>query len=136
MLDICPHLGIPLSGGWLEDDCIVCPWHQWAFDMDGNCVNPPHIKRKKAAPIQTQVDKGIVWYQKGRRSYTLHFSQRLPMGVEEVQEVLSQSRQTKDEIRWSVIGLGADDTRLWLSMDELDREALAFLESLAASEKK
>jgi nitrite reductase/ring-hydroxylating ferredoxin subunit len=29
----CPHAGAGLYGGWVEDGCIVCPLHQWAFDV-------------------------------------------------------------------------------------------------------
>lgn len=29
----CPHAGGSLSGGWVEDGCAVCPWHNWAFDL-------------------------------------------------------------------------------------------------------
>ena len=37
--DVCPHRGAPLSGGWVHDvggrDCVVCPYHGWAFDGEG-----------------------------------------------------------------------------------------------------
>ncbi|PCJ62889.1 MAG: ferredoxin [Planctomycetota bacterium] len=40
--DICPHAGAPLGGGWIEDDCIVCPFHCWKFNVNtGEC---PHIE--------------------------------------------------------------------------------------------
>lgn len=29
----CPHAGGSLSGGWVEDGCAVCPWHNWSFDL-------------------------------------------------------------------------------------------------------
>ena len=28
----CPHQGGPLAEGTLEDGCLRCPWHGWAFD--------------------------------------------------------------------------------------------------------
>ena len=30
----CPHAGGNLSGGTVEDGCVVCPWHFWAFRLD------------------------------------------------------------------------------------------------------
>ena len=29
----CPHAGISLAGGTVEDGCAVCPAHFWAFDL-------------------------------------------------------------------------------------------------------
>ena len=29
----CPHAGGNLAGGSIEDDCIVCPWHSWPFNL-------------------------------------------------------------------------------------------------------
>ncbi|MFK7971235.1 MAG: Rieske (2Fe-2S) protein [Bacteroidia bacterium] len=34
----CPHSGGPLSGGWVADGAVVCPWHRFAFDLEsGTC---------------------------------------------------------------------------------------------------
>ena len=30
----CPHAGGNLCGGDIEDGRVVCPWHQWAFDLE------------------------------------------------------------------------------------------------------
>lgn len=30
----CPHAGGNLSGGEIEDGCVLCPWHYWAFRLD------------------------------------------------------------------------------------------------------
>ena len=29
----CPHAGGNLAGGSIEGDCVVCPWHHWAFHL-------------------------------------------------------------------------------------------------------
>lgn len=32
MLDVCPHQGRPLSGGWCDAGHVVCPWHRFHFN--------------------------------------------------------------------------------------------------------
>jgi len=40
--DLCPHAAAPLSDGWLEDGCVVCPWHGARFDLaSGDPMTPP-----------------------------------------------------------------------------------------------
>lgn len=30
----CPHANGPLGDGWIdENDCVICPWHRYAFDL-------------------------------------------------------------------------------------------------------
>lgn len=39
--DACNHAGASLSEGWLEDACIVCPVHGYAFELaSGKLVRP------------------------------------------------------------------------------------------------
>ncbi len=41
----CPHAGGSLSGGYLEDNCVVCPWHHWGFRLDdGRLRDTPRVK--------------------------------------------------------------------------------------------
>jgi nitrite reductase (NADH) small subunit len=41
----CPHAGTSISGGHVENHCAVCPWHQWAFDLDsGELAGRPLVK--------------------------------------------------------------------------------------------
>ena len=39
---ICPHRGAQLAMGRLEDSTVVCPWHDWGFDVTSGCgvTNP------------------------------------------------------------------------------------------------
>ena len=30
--ETCPHRGGPLHEGAIENDVVLCPWHQWQFD--------------------------------------------------------------------------------------------------------
>lgn len=41
----CPHKGAPLGEGTLKDHCVVCPLHQWTFNLDtGENIRNPQIK--------------------------------------------------------------------------------------------
>jgi len=43
--DVCPHMGASLSGGYLENDIVTCPWHAWRFRVtDGTWADNPRIK--------------------------------------------------------------------------------------------
>lgn len=43
--DVCPHMGASLSGGFVEDGCVTCPWHYWRFRLaDGTWADSPRIK--------------------------------------------------------------------------------------------
>src|SRR5438105_1693584 len=37
----CAHRGVPLSVGWVEDECIRCRYHGWRYDASGQCVEQP-----------------------------------------------------------------------------------------------
>ena len=34
MDNYCPHAGGNLSAGFVEEGCVVCPWHYWQFRLD------------------------------------------------------------------------------------------------------
>jgi nitrite reductase (NADH) small subunit len=34
MDNYCPHAGGSMAGGYVEDGCAVCPWHNWPFHLD------------------------------------------------------------------------------------------------------
>jgi nitrite reductase (NADH) small subunit/3-phenylpropionate/trans-cinnamate dioxygenase ferredoxin subunit len=43
--DCCPHMGSSLSGGWVENGIVTCPWHAWRFRLaDGAWADNPRIK--------------------------------------------------------------------------------------------
>jgi nitrite reductase (NADH) small subunit len=43
--DFCPHMGASLSGGWVENGVVTCPWHAWRFRLaDGAWADNPRIK--------------------------------------------------------------------------------------------
>jgi nitrite reductase (NADH) small subunit/3-phenylpropionate/trans-cinnamate dioxygenase ferredoxin subunit len=43
--DVCPHMGASLSGGYLQEGIVTCPWHAWRFRLkDGSWADNPKIK--------------------------------------------------------------------------------------------
>jgi nitrite reductase (NADH) small subunit/3-phenylpropionate/trans-cinnamate dioxygenase ferredoxin subunit len=60
--DVCPHMGASLSGGFVENGIVTCPWHAWRFRLaDGAWADSPRIKigcypvRVENDEIQVQV---------------------------------------------------------------------------------
>jgi nitrite reductase/ring-hydroxylating ferredoxin subunit len=65
----CPHLGAHLGyGGRVDDGCLVCPFHEWSFDVAGTNVNIPYAERtnRKATlrTYETATRNGhlLAWY--------------------------------------------------------------------------
>ncbi len=63
--DTCPHMGASLSGGYVEDGVVTCPWHAWRFRLgDGAWADNPRIKigcypvRVEGEEVLVSVDAG------------------------------------------------------------------------------
>ena len=61
--DTCVHRGGSIGGAWsagrvprIVNGCIVCPYHGWEFDGEGQCVNIPSIGYGKKPPARAKVD--------------------------------------------------------------------------------
>jgi phenylpropionate dioxygenase-like ring-hydroxylating dioxygenase large terminal subunit len=39
--DLCIHRGGALSDGWMNGNCIVCPYHGWEYKADGPASKSP-----------------------------------------------------------------------------------------------
>ncbi|ARV59275.1 (2Fe-2S)-binding protein [Nostocales cyanobacterium HT-58-2] len=66
--DQCPHRGAALSLGWVEDNCIRCPYHGWKFQADGKCIDIPANTSETPIPKKARVESypvqekyGFVW---------------------------------------------------------------------------
>jgi phenylpropionate dioxygenase-like ring-hydroxylating dioxygenase large terminal subunit len=74
LLDRCPHRGVALSLGEVnEDGCLECPFHGWAFRTDGACAHIPlnpiaEDKRGRYAATGLPVREvgGLVWVFTGQ----------------------------------------------------------------------
>jgi nitrite reductase (NADH) small subunit/3-phenylpropionate/trans-cinnamate dioxygenase ferredoxin subunit len=58
--DTCPHMGASLSGGYVEDGIVTCPWHAWRFRLkDGAWADNPRIKIG-CYPVRVEGDEVLV----------------------------------------------------------------------------
>src|SRR6478609_3116982 len=53
--DLCVHRGGALSAGWLKNDAIVCPYHGWEFNGEGDCLKIP-AQPQRGIPKKARVD--------------------------------------------------------------------------------
>jgi nitrite reductase/ring-hydroxylating ferredoxin subunit len=43
--DLCPHQGASLGEGTYFEGRVICPWHNWVFDVrTGDCVRVPGVR--------------------------------------------------------------------------------------------
>ncbi|MFA5312697.1 MAG: Rieske (2Fe-2S) protein [Methanomassiliicoccales archaeon] len=55
----CPHMGCPLTGGTLKGDTIVCPCHDWSFDIrTGELAMSREVK---LTSYETKVEDGRIF---------------------------------------------------------------------------
>ncbi len=55
--DVCTHDGAELSGGHIEDDCIVCPRHGAKFSIrSGEALTPPAYEATETFPVRVTED--------------------------------------------------------------------------------
>jgi phenylpropionate dioxygenase-like ring-hydroxylating dioxygenase large terminal subunit len=72
--DFCPHRLAPLSEGRVEPDgTLLCAYHAWRFDYQGNCISIPQSKDQQtearncsnpkscAVAYPTQERQGLLW---------------------------------------------------------------------------
>lgn len=69
--DLCVHRGTPLSLGSIEDGTLVCAYHGWRYDRQGECVHIPQLPPDQPIPrkariarvdgYKAQIRYGVVW---------------------------------------------------------------------------
>lgn len=52
MDDHCPHAGGSLSAGHIVDDCVICPWHAWPFDVNSGKCPDAEAYQVKTYPVR------------------------------------------------------------------------------------
>ncbi|MEM8733580.1 MAG: Rieske 2Fe-2S domain-containing protein [Planctomycetota bacterium] len=56
---MCAHQGGPLSQGFLDGDCVTCPWHGWQYRVSDGCNLLTGKKMLDTYPVETR--DGQVW---------------------------------------------------------------------------
>lgn len=66
--DLCIHRGAALSLGEVKNGCLVCPYHAWEYNQDGECVKIPQLPEGRAIPKKAKaisyscIEKyGFIW---------------------------------------------------------------------------
>jgi phenylpropionate dioxygenase-like ring-hydroxylating dioxygenase large terminal subunit len=73
ILDQCKHRNVPLSEGKIIHDCVVCPYHGWTYNDQGQCVQIPsegphteRIPKVKVESFPVREENSLVWIWMGR----------------------------------------------------------------------
>jgi vanillate O-demethylase monooxygenase subunit len=65
LVDRCPHRGMLLSKGWVEEARLVCPYHGWSYDARGNGFSPATPSVKACADHFEAKDRyGAIWIRR------------------------------------------------------------------------
>lgn len=55
---LCPHKGVPLAVGCVENGAVICAMHGWEFDLKtGNCRN---VAGAEVKTFPVQVESGMI----------------------------------------------------------------------------
>jgi cholesterol 7-dehydrogenase len=66
----CPHMGAHLGeGGVVKKDCLVCPFHEWAFKIDGTVEDIPYATqgvperaKTRAYPVREHLGMIFIYF--------------------------------------------------------------------------
>lgn len=66
--DLCIHRGAALSLGCVKNGQLVCPYHAWEYNTDGECTKIPQLPETQAIPAKAratvyacQERYGLIW---------------------------------------------------------------------------
>lgn len=58
--NICPHREGPLGQGWVEGDCVVCPWHSWTFHAKTGVAEFPPNESVPSFSVRVEGDDVLI----------------------------------------------------------------------------
>lgn len=98
--NVCPHKGVAMDKGKVSGDAIVCGYHGWEFNGQGECVGIPYwndhqklpCARMRSYPVQEKY--GIIWLFPGESEQS---------HVESVPDI-----PEFDQPEWLMVPLGAE----------------------------
>ncbi|HEY9763698.1 MAG TPA: aromatic ring-hydroxylating dioxygenase subunit alpha [Trichocoleus sp.] len=65
--DRCPHRQVKLSEGQVDGDNLVCAYHGWSFNAQGNCADVPYLEANQKLPTcairiyPVREQDGFIW---------------------------------------------------------------------------
>ena len=66
--DLCIHRGTPLSLGWVEGETLLCAYHGWVYNAEGECIRIPSVPPKHPIPkkacltaYHAEEKYGLIW---------------------------------------------------------------------------
>lgn len=73
--DMCIHRGAALSIGCVNKNQLVCPYHGWEFNEEGQCTHIPQLPEGRVIPTKAQLIKydciekyGYIWVNLGNNN--------------------------------------------------------------------
>jgi phenylpropionate dioxygenase-like ring-hydroxylating dioxygenase large terminal subunit len=110
MKNACPHMGARLSDGKVKGDSIVCPFHEWSFDNNGNNDSVPfnncRLRNVKAATYPIEERHGLVFVFNAKKAlYPLPFFD----GMDEKDFYCDRGAKIYQEVMWHVAPSNAFD---------------------------
>lgn len=73
--NVCPHKGVAMDKGTVQGDAIVCGYHGWEFNGQGDCVGIPYWNEGQKLPCAklrsypVQEKYGLIWVFPGDRAF-------------------------------------------------------------------
>ena len=66
---LCPHAGAPLQDAAVKDGCLICPVHNYGFDLTtGRCDTDPRLRLET---YPTSIEDGAVWVELAQPQITV-----------------------------------------------------------------
>lgn len=63
----CPHKGAPLGEGRIEEGVLICPNHEWRFNLEtGDCMQNPYMKTE-SYPVKIRDGSIYIGFKKDDR---------------------------------------------------------------------
>jgi phenylpropionate dioxygenase-like ring-hydroxylating dioxygenase large terminal subunit len=111
--DICPHRGVPLSAGRVENGTVECPYHGWRFRADGVCAAIPSLvdgqemdpSKIRVRAYNAREQDGLIWIFMPSKDGNAPKSAPPKVGVPDARPRWSESQTFACAIDHAVIGL-------------------------------
>lgn len=114
--EYCPHRGVSLVVGRVEDRGIRCIYHGWKFGVDGKCqemmndISGQYLDRYKANAYPVREEAGLIWAYIGPKEKEPPFRRFAFMSVPESHRTLFRIKQNSNYLQ--LIEQGTDSSHV------------------------